>query len=51
MFELIKATIVCGGIAFLIYSVPQISQAIMIGLLAFLWSSCAHRTVAGLRRK
>ena len=51
MIVLIKTTIICGGIAFLIYSFPVISQAAMIGLLALLWFSCAQRTVAGLRRK
>lgn len=51
MFDLIKATIICGGIAFVIYSYPVISQAAIIGLLALLWFSCAHRTVAGLLRR
>ncbi len=51
MFVLIKATIVCGGFAFLTYSFPAISQALIIGLLALLWFSCAHRTIGDLLRK
>jgi len=50
MIDLIKATLICGGIAFLIYSFPVISQAAIIVLLALLWFSCAQRTVAGLLR-
>lgn len=43
--DLIKATLACGGIAFLIYTYPVISQALLIGLLAMLWLSYAHRTI------
>ena len=51
MIDLIKATLICGGIAFLIYSFPVISQAFIIGLLTLLWISCAHRTLVHLRRR
>ena len=49
--DLIKATIACGGIAFLIYSVPQVSQALIIGLLSLVWLSYAYRTVTKLMRR
>lgn len=51
VLDLIKATIICGLSAFLIYSFPVISQVVIIGLLFLLWVSCAHRTIAGLRRR
>lgn len=51
MFDLIKATIACGLIAFLIYSFPVLGQVIIIGLLSLLWLSYAHRTLATLRRR
>ncbi len=51
VFYLTKATILCGGSAFLIYSFPVISQAVIIGVLALLWLSCAHRTLKSLRTR
>jgi len=45
MSDLIKATLVCGGIAFMVYSYPVISQVAIIGLLCLLWISCAHQTI------
>ncbi len=51
LFYLTKATVLCGGSAFLIYSFPVISQAFIIGLLALLWVSCAHRTVKAARQR
>jgi len=51
MLTMAKATILCGGSAFLIYSFPIISQAAIIGLLTLLWISCAHRTLVHLLRK
>jgi hypothetical protein len=49
-FDLIKATLICGGLAFLIYSFPVLGQVMVIGLLSLLWLSYAHRTIANLRR-
>ena len=43
--DLIKATLVCGGIAFMVYTFPVISQVVIIGLLSLLWSSCAHQAI------
>ncbi len=51
MLDLIKATIACGGTAFLIYSFPVISQVVIIGILSLLWLSYAHKTVARLLRR
>lgn len=43
--DLLKATVICGGIAFVVYSVPVVSQAAVIALLGLLWASCAHQAV------
>ncbi len=51
VLDLIKATIACGLSAFLVYSVPQVGQALIIGLLSLLWLSYAHRTLTTIRRK
>jgi len=51
VLDLIKATLTCGGGAFLIYSFPVVSQVMIIGLLTLLWLSYAHRTWARLRRR
>ncbi len=51
VLDLIKATITCGVIAFVIYSWPVISQVVIIGLLSLLWLSYAHRTLTALRRR
>jgi hypothetical protein len=51
VLDLIKATIACGLIAFLIYSFPIIGQVVIIGLLSLLWLSYAHKTLATIRRR
>lgn len=51
VLDLIKATIICGVSAFLIYSFPVISQVVIIGLLTLLWLGYAHRTIINLRRR
>jgi hypothetical protein len=43
--DLIKATVVCGGLAYAVYSVPVISQALLIGVLSLVWLSYAYKTV------
>jgi hypothetical protein len=50
LFDLLKATIVCGLLAFFCYSYPFVGQAIIIGFLTLLWLSYAHRTVTRLLR-
>lgn len=49
--DLIKATLVCGGLAFVFYSFPVVSQAMTIALLTLLWISYAYHTVARLRHR
>ncbi|HEV2210798.1 MAG: hypothetical protein ACREIC_10435 [Limisphaerales bacterium] len=51
VLDLIKATVTCGASAFVIYSFPVVSQAVIIAALSILWLSYAHRTVATLRRR
>jgi hypothetical protein len=45
LVDLAKATVFCGGIAFLIYTFPPLAQGLIIGLLTLLWLSYAHKTV------
>ena len=51
VLDLVKATITCGGIAFLVYSFPALSQGVIIGGLTLLWLSYATRTVLSFRRR
>ena len=51
ILDLIKATVVCGAIAFLIYSYPILGQIVLIGFLSLLWLVYAHKTIANLRRR
>jgi len=51
VFDLIKATIVCGALAFLVYSYPLLGQIVIIGLLCLMWFSCAHQTIQTVWRK
>jgi uncharacterized membrane protein YesL len=51
VFDLIKATVVCGATAFLVYSYPVLSQIVIIGLLSLMWFSCAHQTIQTIWRK
>lgn len=47
--DLIKATIVCAGVSFLVYSYPVLSQALLIGVVGLIWLSYFYRTV--IRRR
>jgi hypothetical protein len=49
--DLIKATVACGAIAFLIYRFPTLGQVVLIAFLSLLWLLYAHQTIANLRRK
>ena len=51
IFDLIKATLFCGGLAFLIYSYPVIGQIVLIATLTLLWLGYARKTLATLRRR
>jgi hypothetical protein len=48
VLDLIKATVVCGGIAFLVYSFPVIGQVVIIGLLGLAWLTYAHKMIKTL---
>ena len=50
IWDFSKATAVCGLLAFVIYSYPKLSQALIIAVLSLLWLGYAHRTFASLRR-
>jgi uncharacterized membrane protein YesL len=49
--SLIKTTVICSLIAFVVYSVPAVGQVVIIGVLGLLWLSCAHQTFRALLRK
>lgn len=51
MVDLIKATLVCGLIAFLVYSYPLLGQVVIIAILSLLWLSCAIQTLHNVRRR
>ena len=42
---LIAATLGCGGMAFLVYRVPVVSQIVVIGLLGFVWFFYARNVI------
>jgi len=50
LLDLAKATVVCGGLAFLIYSFPLISQLGLISVLSFMWLVYAYKAISGLWR-
>jgi hypothetical protein len=51
VFDLIKATVVFGAIAFLIHRFPVLGEIVLIGFLSLLWLAYVHKTVANLRRR
>ena len=51
MLDLIKATVVCGGVAYFVYSYPVLGQVVIIGFRSLMWLSCAHMTIQTIRRK
>jgi hypothetical protein len=46
--DLIKATVVCGILAFLVYSFPVVGQIMIIGGLGLVWLSYAHKAIKAL---
>ena len=48
-YDFAKATLLCGSIAYFAYSIPAVSQAIIIAILSLLWLSYLHSTVIRLR--
>jgi hypothetical protein len=51
ILDLMKATLMCGAFAYLIYSFPLLGQIVLIGLLSLLWLSYARKTIASLLRR
>lgn len=50
MLDLSKATVTCGGTAFLLYSFPVAAQIITIGVISLLWLSYAYKAWVRLRK-
>jgi hypothetical protein len=50
-FDLIKATIACGLLAFLVYSFPVVGQVTLIAFLSLLWLGYVHKTFKNLLRR
>ncbi len=51
LLDLIKATVVCGASAFLIYSFPLVSQIVVIAVISLLWLLYLQQTWTHLRRR
>jgi hypothetical protein len=51
ILDLVKATVICGGSAFLIYNWAIVSQILIIAVLTVLWLGYAHRAISHLRRR
>jgi len=49
LVDLIKATVVCGIVAFLFYSFPVLGQIAAITVLSLLWLSYARKTIVTRR--
>ena len=49
--DLIKATVGCGLVAYLVYSYPVLGQVLIIAFLSLLWLSYLHRTIVNLRSR
>lgn len=48
LIDLLKATIWCGVLAYVAYSVPVLSQVVVIALLSLLWLTYLHSTISRL---
>ncbi len=49
--DLIKATVMFGGAAFVIYRFPVVGQILVLVLLGLVWLAYAHSTLTYLRRR
>ena len=49
--DLTKATVVCGGVAFLFFNWPVLGQALMIAVCSVLWLSYLRKVVLAYRRR
>jgi len=50
-FDLGKATVFCGGVAFVFFSWPVLGQILMIAVCSTLWLSYLRKVVLTYRRK
>ena len=50
-FDLTKATVVCGGIAFLFFNFPVLGQILMISVCSVLWLSYLRKVLLAYRRR
>jgi hypothetical protein len=51
ILDLVKATAVCGGMAFLTYSFPLVGQVVLIGVLGLLWLLYLRTALQHIRRR
>jgi hypothetical protein len=51
VYDLVKATVVCGGVAFLFNKFPILGQILMIAVCSVLWLSYLRKVVLNYRRK
>lgn len=51
VLDLLKATVVCGGVAFLYFSYPILGQISAIAIASVLWLSYARKTLIRLRSR
>lgn len=51
LLDLIKATVGCGGVAFLFFSYPVLGQILAIAAMTLLWLSYARKTLRTLKRR
>jgi len=51
LLDFIKATVVCGSVAFLCYTFPVLGQVVIIGVLSLIWLGYARKFVLWLRQR
>ena len=51
LLDLFKATIVCGAVAFVVYSFPIVAQSMIIGIAGFAWLTYARKVIRTLAGK
>jgi hypothetical protein len=51
LLDLVKATLVCGGSSFVIYSFPVVGQVCLISLFSLLWLLYVRKAIENLRRR
>jgi len=49
--DLIKATVACGLMAYLVFEFPVLGQVVIIGVLGLLWLSYLYSTVINRRAR